>query len=107
VRISSICYREDSAGNNGEYTIQWSRAMGGGQPLQLVDLPMNIMPTMASGDSILLTETRVPWQPLVNWVGITNQVWQTNLVSRPRFKQIIPNTDLNAANSCPPHSSGV
>lgn len=107
LRITSICYREDSAGNNGEYSVVWSRAMGGGVPLLDVDIPMTIMPTMASGDSIILTETWVPWRPLVAWVGITDQTWRTNLVSRPRFKQIIPNADINAANICPPHSSEV
>lgn len=107
LRISSICYREDTDGENGEFSIHWSYAMGGGAPMLIADLPMRIMPVMASGDTILLTETSVPWRPLVDWVGISDQAWQANLVSRPRFKQIIPNSDINAANFCPPHSSEV
>jgi uncharacterized protein (UPF0333 family) len=107
MRITSVCYREDSAGNNGEFSIHWSRGLGGAQPMQLIDLPLSIMPTMASGDTIILTETWVPWQPIVDWVGITNQVWRTHLVNRPRFKQIIPNSDINSDNFCPPHSSGA
>lgn len=105
LRITSICYREDAFGNNGEYSIHWSRSMGGGTPMTTAGIPLNIMPVMASGDTVLLTETWVPWRPLVDWVGITNQVWRTNLVSRPRFKQIIPNSDINPANTCPLHSS--
>lgn len=60
-----------------------------------------IMPSMASQDSITLTEVEGRWQPHLLNVGLGSQRWRSELVTRPRFVKMIPHTFRNPANICP------
>jgi Flp pilus assembly protein TadG len=86
LRVSSIKYTEDDG-----YQIQWSRSVSGGA--ELTDAPTAIMPTLAEGETILLTETYVPYQPMVDWVGIPSLTWANRIISRPRTVAAVVKTD--------------
>ena len=99
LRISSICFE------NGNYRVLWSYTASsndipGPDALEDVEIPVEILPTMAPQDSIILTETEARWQPHLN-VGVGSRTWRSELVSRPRFVKIIPHTTLNPSNICP------
>jgi Flp pilus assembly protein TadG len=99
LRISSICYED------GIHRVLWSYTAGGNDIANLgaltdEDIPLEIMPTMAPQDSVILTEVKVRWQPHLN-MGIGTMEWRSNLVSRPRFVKVIPHSSLNPSNICP------
>jgi len=99
LRISSICFED------GNYRVLWSYTSNSADitdpgALTDEDIPVEIMPTMAPQDSIILTEVEARWQPTIN-VGVGDQTWRSELVSRPRFVKIIPHAALNPSNVCP------
>ncbi|MEX0971385.1 MAG: TadE/TadG family type IV pilus assembly protein [Paracoccaceae bacterium] len=82
IRITSIIYDED----DDEYQILWTEHRGEGSvPLLQEDLNLELMPTMADADTIVLVETHVPYYPLSRQVGITVESWDNQLTYRPRF----------------------
>ena len=99
MRISSICFED------GIHRVLWSYTASsndiiGPDALMDEDIPLEILPTMESQESIILTETEARWHPNLN-VGIGGRTWRSELVSRPRFVKIIPHTTLNPSNICP------
>ncbi|MFQ5622879.1 MAG: TadE/TadG family type IV pilus assembly protein [Paracoccaceae bacterium] len=87
MRISLIQFQ-----NNG-YSVVWSRAQGGGTALSDGTIPLSIMPEMADGDTVVLSETYVPFSPMVGWVGITAHTFITRLTNLPRFVGSIAKLD--------------
>lgn len=100
LRISSICFED------GRYTVLWSYSESGRDVLALpvleeADIPVEIMPSMAPQDSVILVELRGSWMPQFLNYGISGARWNNALVVRPRFVKYIPHSDLNPANICP------
>ena len=99
LRISSICFED------GVHRVLWSYSASGNDiatPLALTDeqIPVDILPVMASQDSIILTEVETRWQPHLH-VGVESRTWRSELVTKPRFVKIMPHTTLNPSNICP------
>lgn len=83
LRVSSIRYAAET------YQVQWSRAVGGGQPMADADIPLEFLPEMADLDTVVLTELYVPYQPFTDWAGIGARAWTFVIVTRPRFVSAI------------------
>ena len=100
LRISSICFEDDL------YRVLWSYTASGGDaidpvPLTDKDVPTEIMPEMASQDSVILTEHEAQWSPRFLNAGLGYYTWRNRLITRPRFVKIIPHLTLNPSNICP------
>ncbi len=84
LRVTSVAYEAD--GN--QMLVEWSRSTVSAlrPPLTTATLqPLRTsIPDMSDGDTIVLVETWVPYQPSLN-VGIPDQVFQEFIVTRPRF----------------------
>ena len=87
LRVTSIQYV------GGEHQVQWSRAVGGGEPIAAEDIPQEIIPEMAEFDSVILTELYVPYQPFTDWARIDVHTWSFVLFTRPRFVSAIAKVD--------------
>lgn len=87
LRISSILFED------GVHSVQWSRAMGGGEALIDDFIPVAALPTVADGDTLILTEVFVPWDPIMGEVGLDATSWSFTIVARPRFVDAIVKTD--------------
>ena len=99
LRVSSICFK------NGIHRVLWSYSASSNDivpPGALLDedIPVEILPTMAPQDSIILTEVEARWQPHLH-VGVGSRTWRSELVIKPRFVKIIPHLTLNPSNICP------
>lgn len=119
LRISSICYRErEVAGvTEGEYRLHWSDVhddywdSSSGLPENVekytddADIPVALMPLMADGDSVILTEVFAVWTPIAEqisgYMGLERSIWTNRLVERPRFVTVIPHSGENNSNICP------
>ena len=100
LRVTSICF------NGTEHRVLWSyrqHAEGAADPGTLLaeNIPVAMLPAMKDQESVILTEVSARWQPHFVNVGIGEHRWSSALVTRPRFVNIIPHSDLNAANICP------
>jgi len=100
LRISSICYEDDT------YKVMWSfsdadEGVTGIDPLEDATIPTAILPAMADQDSIILTELRGRWTPITSIGGLADITWVNQLVTRPRFVQIVPHEELNDETDCP------
>ncbi len=90
VRITSI-QRDES----GDLQLLWTyNTNTGATPLEMEDIPLNTIPLMANGESILLLDTRVPFVPIADWVGFTATTWINRVAVAPRFVEPLPNTDF-------------
>lgn len=100
LRITSICFA------GGEHHVLWSQSANGAdvEPMPEMtesDIPFALLPAMAEQESVILTEVRARWRPLTTYVGLGEKVWGSELVTRPRFTNIVPHADLNSATICP------
>lgn len=102
LRVSSICF------NGSSYRVLWSYLGDDTYAAAIADpdddleprlgyltddtIPLEIMPPMSAHDSVILTETFATWTPLVDWVGLgaTEKDWRNRLVTRPRYRVILP-----------------
>ncbi len=85
LRISSVRART-SPGGGIEYTVLWSVTRGPDMtPLTDVNIPVDIIPTMAPLETVVVTETFTPYVPMADWVGLQTQYWRTAIVNSPRF----------------------
>ncbi len=83
LRVSSVEYRY------GDYQVLWSVVSGSGEPMTTADIPRDAMPAMAERDTVIVTETTVPFQPALDVVGIGSRTWTSFLPTRPRFTNAI------------------
>lgn len=88
MRVSSISFDEDDG-----YEVLWSRAVGGGEALADASTMTEFLPEMIDGDTVILTETYVPYRPMVDWVGIPELTWGNRVVSRPRYVSSVSKID--------------
>lgn len=87
LRVTSVEYRD------GSYQVLWSVASGGGAPMETEDIPVAKMPAMAELDTVIVTETTVPFQPALDIVGIGERTWTSFLPARPRFVHSVAYVD--------------
>lgn len=72
------------------HSVEWSRAMGGGMlPLTDAELGLLDLPTMADGDTVILTEVDIPWDPVDIISVLDPRPWRFNIIARPRFVRSI------------------
>lgn len=90
LRVTSILFQDDA------YSVHWSSVRGPGtqQPMTSEQLENLTVPTMADGDSIILVEINVPWEPILSVVVLERRSWSFDIVARPRFVDAIPNVSL-------------
>ncbi|MEO1470629.1 MAG: hypothetical protein AAFV86_16405 [Pseudomonadota bacterium] len=93
IRITNICM-----GPNG-FRVFWSasEAEAGTTPLPILTdatIPLDIMPVLAEQESVMLTEIRGTWAPLIDGFGLTDREFSSELVIRPRFVRMMPHTTL-------------
>ncbi len=100
VRVSSICFADD------RYTVLWSHATNSNDvtpvaPLTDAQIPVDFLPLLEDQESVILTEIHARWRPIFDYIGLTEQSWANTLVTRPRFKEIVPHQQLNDSTICP------
>jgi Flp pilus assembly protein TadG len=78
VRVSSISNR------GGELQLDWSSTSGDTE-LFTPPIPYDVVPDMAVGDSVILTETFVPHGAVFSGFGLERLVYTNRAVHRPRF----------------------
>jgi hypothetical protein len=93
LRVSSIRYNSDE-----EYEVEWSYATDDhtvvtDARIYTWEYDEDVLPIMAEGETIILSETYVPFTPAFN-VGLSAR-WMSNLVvTRPRFTSQVVNDDF-------------
>ncbi|MEM1265010.1 MAG: hypothetical protein AAGI50_03240 [Pseudomonadota bacterium] len=125
MRISSICYREerDAEGEvtRSDYLLHWSvvedayfdptdaDATPNILPYQTNDaLPEDVLPLMADGDSVLLTEIEAVWEPVSGqfsgYLGLSATTWRHIRTERPRYVRVVSHVDTvdGLSTICPP-----
>lgn len=91
----SVVYFNDDIDDGNKYRLQWSYADNGLTELtqDSLDLDTDWIPVMSDDDTVVVTETRILYQPLFN-IGWSEQtVWNNIMVTRPRFWPTLVNTD--------------
>ncbi|MBL4806238.1 MAG: hypothetical protein JKY31_03005 [Rhodobacteraceae bacterium] len=84
LRVSSIQrVTEDS------FIVLWSYSPTGSDALLAVDIPINILPLMTDNETVILTETAVPFVPLSGLAGIAAQTYINKIAIRPRYVSAI------------------
>jgi len=93
IRVSSLTFTTD-----GGYEVDWSRVTADSQVLTtemvyLFNWDESHLPVMASGESVVLVETFVPYVPAFG-VGAAARTWHHVVVTRPRFTSQLDNSDF-------------
>lgn len=78
LRVSSI------SNNAGTLKLEWSKVVGNSS-IDMGTLSYADIPTMASGDSVLLTEVYIPHRAFIAGFGVDQVMFQNRAVHRPRF----------------------
>lgn len=92
MRISSIIRTTDD-----DYQVLWSCVSElTTAPMTDEAVPAGIMPEMAPLENVIMTELTVPWTSIFSIAGLTDQVWETRIVVRPRFTPLLQITDPDA-----------
>ncbi len=104
LRITSVCFADD--GNGGLHQVLWSYAaqstdITGPGAMTDQQIPVDVLPDMEFQESVIVTEVAARWQPHFANIGIGEMQWSSQLVTRPRFVNIIPHDTLNPSNICP------
>ncbi|HEV7293681.1 MAG TPA: TadE/TadG family type IV pilus assembly protein [Devosia sp.] len=79
LRVSSISRIENAL------VLDWSESVGNTTSLKNVEVPYDLIPTMANGDSVILTESVVPHRAFIAGFGVDAVVFNDRAVHRPRF----------------------
>lgn len=94
VRVSSIMFGNGEYVNgdyvNGELFVTWSCGANGLLGLEKEDIPVDLIPQMSPLDTIILTETYVPYTPIPvpfssTFGGLEALEWANALITRPRI----------------------
>ena len=78
LRISSISNR------GGTLSLDWSRVSGDSTAIDPA-IPYEVVPDIAAGDSVILTETFVPHRAMIAGFGVDELTFKFRAVHRPRF----------------------
>ncbi|KAB7616227.1 pilus assembly protein [Amylibacter sp. SFDW26] len=74
--------------------IQWSTAVNGGQRVfDVSGLPNEVIPTMTIGETLILIQTGVPFEPRLSAGQLIATTFLNEVVVTPRFHPEIINTD--------------
>lgn len=87
LRVSSIIRNDD------EYSIQWTETRGNAGALSGRPVPVDQIPVIANGDSVVLTETFLPHRSFLAAVGAGDIVYENVASYRPRFVGAIAKTN--------------
>ncbi len=82
LRISSI------SKVSGSFVVNWTRNLGSAVPN--TPLPAGVLPDIANGDSVILTESFVPHRAFVATFGFDAITYSAQAAHRPRFVSAIP-----------------
>ncbi|WP_323013065.1 TadE/TadG family type IV pilus assembly protein [Devosia sp.] len=74
----------------GKMTIKWSDKVGNVGLITTSSVDLTELPAIATGDSVIVTETYVPFTVMVTGFGLGSMVFRETLVNRPRFLKEIP-----------------
>lgn len=88
-----------SQDKNG-YKVEWSHASGTDVKLTTATLSQemkDMLPEIAVGDTVVLTEASIPHRSLVRWIGLDDVVWSIEHTVRPRFIAAIAGTEQPVA----------
>lgn len=86
MRVSSIQFI------NGAHTVLWTECFGGTAGLVDQTIPLEVIPTMANLDTVILTETFTPYLPISNLFGLRASTFEIRVATRPRFVPRIENS---------------
>ena len=78
IRVSSI------SNTAGKLVTEWTKTVGN-TAVTIPAMSFSDIPTMAAGDSVILTEVYVPHRAFVAIVGLDDIVYVNRAVHRPRF----------------------
>ena len=79
LRVSSITRK------GGKLVLDWSKIVGATASVGSSAIPYGVVPDLANGDSIILTESFVPHSAMVAAFGLDVVTFQARAVHRPRF----------------------
>ncbi len=87
VRVSSVLWDD----TDDRYEIAWSYATGEavGHSDDSIQQKANQIPVMPAGDTVILVETNMHFDPLFN-IGIDERWFTTFITTRPRFAACVP-----------------
>lgn len=93
MRVSLIHYDDDSSEDN-KYRVIWSWSSHDKPELTQanIDGDTSWIPLMGDDEAVVVTESFVFYQPGFR-VGISEQVWENVMVTRPRFAPTLTKTD--------------
>ncbi|MGF6861956.1 Flp pilus assembly protein TadG [Rhodobacteraceae bacterium MBR-64] len=94
IRVSSIGW-DDTTEN---YRVLWSRSTGDRAELVTEDVEKwaTILPVFPSGDTIILVETDLQYEPTFN-IGLDNRTMTQFVYMRPRFVSAVPFVGVDGA----------
>lgn len=82
--------RVSSIGRNGEaFVVLWTKPRGDSDALSAIDIPLDTLPDIAEGNSVILTETYLPHRSFFAAVGIDTITYANQAAYRPRFVSAI------------------
>ncbi len=83
IRATSITFDEDA----NKYLVQWSRGTRGRPDLSDSSLAAlrDYIPIMPDGETVIIVETLLDYEPLWDQVGLAAQTFSSFIVVRPRF----------------------
>jgi len=87
LRVSSIIR------NGNVYAIQWTEVRGNATTVNGRPVPIADLPVIASGDSVILTETFLPHRSFFSAVGVDRVIYENRASYRPRFVGAIANSN--------------
>ncbi len=79
LRVTSVQRIDD------DYNVLWSASSGALPVITQETLTVELIPTMANLDTVIITESYSAWQPIAELLGLTAHTWSFTNVGRPRF----------------------
>ncbi len=94
MRVSLIEYNTRGNPDDTFYRLRWSHGQNGLPDLtqEMLDRDTSWIPVMGDLDAVVVTETFVPYKPILN-VGIKETTYSNTYVTRPRFDLTLLKTD--------------
>lgn len=96
MRVTSVTW----SNINNRYEVHWSRTTNAAILPALTTPALQgyagHIPTMMAGDYVVIVEVQVPYTPVFN-IGLTNQIFNEFIVTRPRFLPCLPMDNI----ACP------
>lgn len=86
-RVTEVGWQPPQGNNPGRYYVSWSYATNANPALTNTTLQSFVpkLPTIVSGDTLLMVETHMQYTPLVNFVGMTKSTFKQLVITRPRI----------------------